>query len=281
MSEPSVTVNALPDTYETSAVKDNAVTDGASALEYDANANERKEQSLDGQGRSEPKYSILKPKRPGLQREKSVTLSQQAPPPLPPPHSQDVGNAGDSLSLVQLKKLVADTPKVEQAPYAFTYEDTNSFEEEVEELFSYGQEEQSCLLQARWSFDRLWASHVDISETQSDGERRTWLNAEPSVRKGFLNEMKSELLSEQMQLALMALTYLALGCWYETASRLKSPLKGTLGLEQDTSQPSGSPRFQLAEAQVACMQQNIRLIAEEIGPQAIFDSFRMACVDEL
>lgn len=285
----SVTVNALPEHDERIVAQDVPalmdltipISNGVTPV-HARDEIEQMKLGLDGSStKSSKDGSSSKPKRPGLHREKSVPVPQQAPLPAPPLPSQDAENPTDSLSLMQLKKLVGDMPKAEQASYAFTYEDTTSFEEEVEELFSYEEEEQSCLLQARSTFDQLWLEHAVTSERLTEQKIPGWVTADSDIKTRFLKVLKSEIASNGAYFALMALVYLALGCWYDTASEQSRTVKHSATSEQDTFAAAEKRRFQRASAQVSCMQQNIRLIADVVGPHAIFTALRDACLDDL
>lgn len=291
MAGVNVTVHALPDndgdtfgeeTSEHTAIKRYPPPDGNPSVQaHNSTILQVLALDLDGQGRTAPKNVDSKPKRPMLQREKSVPLSQQPSLSALPQISPDANNPADSLSIAQLKKLVADIPREEQAPYAFTYEDTGSFQEEVEELFSYTVEEQSHLLQARSIFLQRWTEFGVSDEEGGESDTIRWTVADEALKKKFLTAVKSDLASDQAHHALMVLVYLALGCWYDTALQETKPVRKRRSSKHDTYRAAEARRFSTSETQVSTMKKNIHLIAEEVGVQAIFDAFRRACLDEL
>jgi len=285
----NVTSNALPEngedalfkeTSERPALRQYPSSNGNPTVQAH-NMSVTKELGLDGLGRTVSKNVETKPKRPMLQREKSVPLSQQPLPFAPPQSSADTNNPADSLSLAQLKRLVADIPREEQAPYAFTYGDMASFQEEIEDLFSYTVEEQSNLLQARSIFLQQWSGFGESDEESGESDAIRWTTADEALKKKFLLTVKSDLVSDQAHHALMVLMYLALGCWYDNTDQESKPVGNPRFLKQDTYQAAEKRRFLRSETQVSTMQQNIALIVEEVGIQAIFDAFRGACLDEL
>ncbi|KKY25423.1 putative required for hyphal anastomosis [Diplodia seriata] len=155
------------------------------------------QQSLDGSQPQAPADGVALPKRPGLKRDKSAPAPQRLPPPAPPAPPLDPSHQPtDSLSLMQLKKLVTDMPKVEPTPYAFEYEDAASFEVEIEEWFSYSIEEQAMLLKAQSSFVEEWVALEDGTLSNlaayEQGEM-DWVNAPPALREQLTCKLVSGL----------------------------------------------------------------------------------------
>src|ERR1035441_6708880 len=60
--------------------------------------------------------------RPQLQRNQPQPPPPHQPP--PPPAPQQIGNPNDSLSLMQLRRIVTEFPKIDPTSYAFTYADS-------------------------------------------------------------------------------------------------------------------------------------------------------------
>ncbi len=106
--------------------------------------------------------------RPQFQRSQPQPPPPHQPP--PPPAPQQVGNPNDSLSLMQLKRIVTDFPKADPTSYAFTYADTATFEEEVDEWFSYNEAEYRRLNRARATFERRWKKFIGKSWVDPDTE---------------------------------------------------------------------------------------------------------------
>lgn len=163
--------------------------------------------------------------RPVLKRESSAP----APPPqrarrLPPLKQAEAlkleeGNASDSLSLQQLKRLVGDLPKVDHTAYAYEYEETRSFPEELQEWFQYIEEDNVILLRSKEDFDDHWVNKTAAgSDSRSPG--RNWIDASDDQMKEYVEEAVGNLESEEASKKvtnLGRLAYIALGAWYETA----------------------------------------------------------------
>lgn len=182
--------------------------------------------ATDGSGESSSPSSIRNealgfPSRPGLQRESSVPQPHQPPPPAPPQpiHKSE---SEDSLSLMQLKNLVRDLPRVEPTPYAFVYRDTAVLPDELEEWFTYAVEEQAMILKSRSTFAEEWsefnddanaasylAGGLDWTDQQRAGKRHQFIQS-------LLDGLDSVSLTERTK-RLEALLYIAMGCWHETA----------------------------------------------------------------
>ena len=170
------------------------------------------------------------PSRPTLKRESSAP-----PPPQPPPdppqsnggilHLQD---APDSLTLADLKKIRSTFPNV-QSPqrqqildydqvYDFEYHDAQSLPVEIEEWFSYGEDEKDRLRKCKAAFSEEWKA----SEEGANG--KGWLDVTEDVRRAFVTRRIEEIAAERegtedATKPLKVLTYLGLGVWAETAGR--------------------------------------------------------------
>lgn len=164
--------------------------------------------------------SPLRPStRPILRREGSAPPPpQQAPPPAPPPR-HDESNPTDSLSLLQLKRLVTDMPKLEPTAYDYDYSETRSFPEELEEWFSYTEEERYMLLRAKQTFEEKWQQAQATHPVRSD-KALEWIDVDPSDRESFIvgtiQALQNSEISSRVQ-SLECMTYVALGVWGDTA----------------------------------------------------------------
>jgi len=146
--------------------------------------------------------------RPQFQRNQPQPPPPNQPP--PPPAPQQVGNPNDSLSLMQLRRIVNEFPKSETLTYAFEYKDTATFEEEINEWFSYNPAEFKRLIKARDTFQRRWKKVSGQS----------WLDAEQAERQEFVQGEVDELRSQQLRRrckGLQSLLHVVLGVWDETA----------------------------------------------------------------
>jgi len=236
--------------------------------------------------------------RPPLKRETSVPAPQQPPPPAPPEPQQDPGNPTDSLSLMQLKKLVTDMPKAEPTPYAFQYQDASSFPDEIEEWFSYSVEEKAMLLKAQSSFMEKWTAFIGAEITEDsvyENGEYNWIHADRLTQEYFMCSLfnkrsrsdQGETVYDESDQGerlkfLEAAVYLVLGCWYETA-----------GID---SHESGEPTYYFEEEpkcsevygfdyaksnlQIEWMHANAEMLCKCKLVQDVYDLLRTACLLE-
>lgn len=219
--------------------------------------------------------------RPGLRREGSVPAPQHLPPPAPPAPPAGEGNPTDSLSLVQLRSLVADMPRVEPQPYAFKYADASSLPEELEEWFSYSVEERAMVLKTHTSFAEEWESFTGSTYEEEDND---WRSADTTSQRKFVEGLLQSLhqpdLSRRLR-KLEALLYLVLGCWHESAGL---PANGAYGSqprssakasEGDAEEPEGKSTLQ-----IELIKANVGIIFQCSGLKLIYDMAKSTCLRE-
>jgi hypothetical protein len=221
--------------------------------------------------------------RPGLQRAGTVPPAPlHLPPPAPPAPLPN--QPPDGLNLQQLQNLVRDLPSVEPTPYAFTYEDASSFEDEVEEWFSYSVEEQAMILKTHASFAQEWIAFrgVDNSSTYDQGDL-DWSKATQQQHVDFIRRLLDSL--DQSGPAsrlrkLEALVYTLLGCWYETAglSDIDSALDTTTRETARSGDGHSTGTYSLSNQQVQLIKKNVRLFVAQDGLQTIVDVLRSSCL---
>lgn len=157
---------------------------------------------------SNPQFISFPVGRPQLQRNQPQPPPSHQPP--PPPSSHQVGNPQDSLSLMQLRRIVTEFPRVEPIAYAFTYADTASYEEELEEWFSYDDVDFARLRNARDTFERRWKK----------SETRSWVECDIDTKKTFIQSEITGLQAADIRRrckSLQTLWHIVLGVWHETA----------------------------------------------------------------
>ena len=188
--------------------------------------------------------------RPILRREGSTPAPpQQPPPPAPPTPQEETGSSTDSLSLQQLKRLVTDLPKLEPTAYAYQYSETRSFPEELEEWFSYTEEERYMLLRAKQTFDDKW-EQAQAERPNPSNTALEWTDVEVEARESFLGGAIQALGSHELSprvKSLECISYIALGAWGETAG-LEEPDDACGLTEEDVkwlASQSTKPRAQL------------------------------------
>lgn len=242
--------------------------------------------------------------RPPLRREASAPPPSQPPPPAPaPPEMSELsGNSTDSLSLMQLRRLMTEMPKIEPAPYAFTYQDAATLPEELEEWFAYSNEEKANILRAQSSFDAEWRAYNNRAFTGDQDEALDWRTTPLEKRREYMSKLIEGLqepdLAKRLR-QLEALVYLCLGCWKETAglksknythSASSSFSQPSASSDMTDSKPSKRPERQRQKAvkanysksgvQIDWLKTNTLMLFEIKAIQSIFDVARDACLRE-
>ena len=161
------------------------------------------------------------PVRPILHRETSAPPPPKQPPPPAPPQQQDEsGNPADSLTLAQLKDIVKDLPKLEPVAYAYTYEDTRSLPEELEEWFQYTEEDRDMLSRAEETFEEKISTFDFETFPPATTSTYPWLELPVECREMFVTRQLADLASldpPTLTKNLEAVAYTVLGVWKETA----------------------------------------------------------------
>ena len=261
-----------------------------------------------------PRERMNLPTRPGLRREGSVPAPSQPPPaPPPPPMAEPPPPATDSLSLMQLRTLVKELPRVEPMPYAFTYKDAATLPEEIEEWFAYTTPERANILRAQSCFATEWGVFNNWAFTGDDESPLDWNKTSEERRQKFMQRLldgiKSSEIDKRLE-QLEALVYIVLGCWHETAGLEKG---GTMTLEEASSMlgqpteidmdsdteedvPDAAPQKSQAEIrrdmalqeqygksgfQLQWLRTNTKMLLDiKGGLQTTYDTMRTACMRE-
>ena len=158
--------------------------------------------------------------RPILRREGSTPAPpQQPPPPAPPQKTEEPASNTDSLSLLQLKRLVTDLPKGEPIGYAYDYVETRSFPEELQEWFQYSEQERHKLLRAKYTFSQTWEK-AHSERPESSDKALEWTDVEEEDRSWFMRcavkALDSNLSASRLK-SLECICYVVLGAWDDTA----------------------------------------------------------------
>lgn len=157
------------------------------------------------------------PSRPGLQRNtfpsgfaatgtgQGGTNSQQQ-------QQQQSPAPTDSLSLLQLRRIVAEVNRAEPAAYDFVYSDMDSHAEEIDEWFVYQFWQWIRLSAAQKAFEWHW-------NQESDGQN-SWDDADHDTRARFVRAAIAGVQSNDAALksaSIGKIVYLVLGRWGDTA----------------------------------------------------------------
>ncbi|KAL9577431.1 MAG: hypothetical protein Q9212_006369, partial [Teloschistes hypoglaucus] len=212
------------------------------------------------------------PPRPILRREGSTP----APPPQPPPPTPQQQHPTDSLSLLQLRRLVTDLPKLEPQAYAYEHADTRSFPDEVEEWFSYSEDERSMLLKTKQAFEKRWR--------KINGQTGTnWIDSKEKERETFVHGIVEDIQHRRKTVkGVRCLAYLAMGCWGETAGLVNETIQDSEvdGAEQDQGRTSPTSLHSSSASQIEWIRKGCELLAVCGALQSVFDLIRMICESE-
>lgn len=165
---------------------------------------------------------------------------------------------------MQLKRIVSEFPRVEPTSYAFVYEDTASFEEEIDEWFAYGNVETLRVNRARVCWGGRW----------KQTSKKLWSEEDRSVKKEFVRRECEGLKGEAggRRKSLQRLMHVLLGVWDESAGTAK-PLAHVVNSIWDEGEPQ--VRSQATKSQIDAMKEGVALVTECGGVSAAYDAMRV------
>ncbi len=233
--------------------------------------------------RPTPMTRIVVPARPQLRRETSAPAPPQQTPPPPAQPEREPNNATDSLSLMQLKKIVTEMPKGEATAYAFTYQDTAPLEEELEEWFTYSDEEREGLLHSRETFEKAWEKYI-MRHMPTETHERSWIEVDTATRRKFVVQEVAGLEHPDVKrrgASLEVLLYVALGLWYDTGNTDDTKNEDGKESDKEAGARRPNPEHSRSTLQLKWMRIGAEAIYDGMGVQAIFDVFRGACLRAL
>ncbi|PGG97216.1 hypothetical protein AJ79_09299 [Helicocarpus griseus UAMH5409] len=220
-----------------------------------------------------PQRHGREPTRPELRRD---TATPAPPPPMKPPPpapvQQNSESPTDSLSLVQLRKLVHELPRPEQPSYAFEYADCQSFPAEVDEWFQYNEPDRLMLLGSKASFEQNWSEFCQNPPNQPVSGEVSWTDASEEFRVDFTSRMVESLDNSDLFTRIEALEvvcYIITGAWTFTAGKESEEL------------PAGFSKFESAEEfpksksmQIKWMVEDVLLVQRCGGIPALFEAMK-------
>lgn len=165
---------------------------------------------------SEPGQTDLPPvpappqSRPSLQRNAMQTAPPPAAPMAPPPPNGH--NPTDSLSLMQLRRIVAEFNRADPVAYDFEYSDMGPHPEEIDEWFVYQFWQWVRLNSAQRAFEWHWQHEFRA--------QNAWDDADNDTRTRFVQAAIAGVQSNDAALrsaSIGKLVYLVLGRWSDTA----------------------------------------------------------------
>ncbi|KAL1837319.1 hypothetical protein VTJ49DRAFT_3990 [Mycothermus thermophilus] len=204
---------------------------------------------------------------------------QQQPPPPPPPQ--------DSLSLAQLRRMVAELPRTEALAYDYVYTDTAPTDEEIDEWFVYNFWQWVRLNAANRAFYSAWNRLAPPPSGSVDGSAAAgwdWdgrlgeEDEDEEMRRQRTEQRRLEFVSRVLDQArsgdriaraeaVGALVYLILGRWTET---VKTAGPGAL----TAAVLEGKTRSAATEAQLRAIRDGVRVLAECGGLEVVWDTLR-------
>lgn len=204
-------------------------------------------------------------KRPPLPRGGSAPI---APPNQPPPPAPGAPQARDSLTLQQLQRIVADFPtRNEPTTYAYTYGDTATFEEEIDEWFAYGAAENNRVKRCAVQFGTRWKTFSQKAWSEESWERKK------EFVKREVDGLESKKSEQARRKSLCRLMHILLGVWDETAG-IGKPL--SLVTDHEECEREGEPqiRSQATKSQLDGMKEGVQLLTEVGGVKAVFNALK-------
>lgn len=153
---------------------------------------------------------------------------------------------------------MTEFPRTEPTSYAFTYADTATYEEELDEWFAYSEAEYGRVREAQRVFGQCWRTYSN---------NKQWVGAEKDEQAAFI---KREILrmgadDAETQQTIHVVHHLVLGVWEETA-----------GGTDERSDDEVRPKTQATKPHIAAMVAGVQLLVENGGLQPMYDSFQMA-----
>lgn len=172
---------------------------------------------------------------------------------------------------MQLRRIVTEFPKFDPTSYAFTYADTATFEEEVDEWFSYNDAEFRRLHRAKDTFERRWKKFGG----------KEWGEASQAERQKFVKQESDGLLATDLRRrckSLQTILHVMLGIWHENAGNVEEAVESK-GKEKETEEGGDNspqegvkpkPKTQATKSQLDHMKSGILLVAEADGIRHLF-----------
>jgi hypothetical protein len=181
---------------------------------------------------------------------------------------------------MQLRRIVTEFPKIEPISYDFTYGDSSTFEEEVDEWFSYNDAEFKRLQRAKDTFERRWKKFSG----------KPWMESEHEERANFVHQEIEDLRDGDLRRrckGLQTILYIILGVWNETAGLKNMEVEEVLVNGEETHEkgeegPNGSERpdaklkTKATESQIEEMKGGIHLLSEAGGIAVLYQVLQNA-----
>ncbi len=208
---------------------------------------------------------------PSYQGGNSGAPMPQAPaPPLPT----------DSLSLAQLRKIVNEVNRPEQAAYDFVYADMGPNAEEIDEWFMYQFWQWVRLSSAQKAFEWHWNQETADGGSGQGGHEVAWEDADHETRTRFVQAAIAGVQSNDAALrsaSIGKLVYLVLGRWGDTAMPNTAAPDDEEEQDGDGATRSKGPGKSIASImQLQAIKAGVECLASLEGLPVVWDALRHA-----
>lgn len=210
----------------------------------------------------QPPVPAPPPARPSIQRNTMQPAPPVPDPPMPRQQYQQQQQQQssytaveaaptDSLSLQQLRRLVAEQHHQEPLAYDFEYSDMGPHAEEIDEWFSYNFREWVRLSSAQRAFEWHWDNEgggAGEATGEGSGSGTAWDDADNDTRTRFIRAAIAGVQSNDAALrsaSIGKLVYLVLGRWGDTAMPNATP--------GDSRSAASISQLQAIKAGVECL----------------------------
>lgn len=151
---------------------------------------------------------------------------------------------------------------MEPTSYAFTYADTASFEEEIDEWFGYGNTESLRVNRARVCWGGRW----------KQSSKKLWMEEERSVKIEFVRRECEGLKGDAggRRKSLQRIMHILLGVWDESAGTAKPLAHASRAVGVGEEEPQ--IRSQATKSQIDAMKDGVALATECGGVAAAFQA---------
>lgn len=252
--------------------------------DFEARVEARREQDIQSIGSPKVLANAVSnlpepPVRPILRREGSAPPPPREPPPPAPPLQDEAPVMADSLSLAELRNMVRDFPKSEAAAYAYEYEDTRTFPEELEEWFQYTSEDNDLIIRAKKAFEDNLVDFLEKNHSTSTTQAARWLALPPGIRESFLDHQVqglNTLATPTVTRNLDCISHIAMGMWQET-TWLDSEIPED---EQANFEPPNN-KYRRAFGHLEHIRSTTEFLSSRTGVlQALYDIMKSICEND-
>jgi hypothetical protein len=158
--------------------------------------------------------------------------------------------------------------------YDFEYQDAQSFPVELEEWFSYSEEEDMKLRRCKAAFNEQWRA--------TEEGRQDWLDVSEEARRAYVKLQVENLRvgeEEAVIAALQNLTYIGLGVWEETAGRQEGHSLADL-FQRSEGAGAKLESYTASNLQIQWIVNMVETLRSCGGLQAVYETLRKICEDD-